>query len=42
MQNLYEISNKLINKVKTGFKRSLYAEIDWRQRLIEITGALFT
>lgn len=39
MQNLYEISNKLINKVKTGFKRSLYAEIDWRQRLIEITGA---
>ncbi len=39
MQNLYEISNKLINKVKTGFKRSLYAEIDWQQRLIEITGA---
>jgi len=39
MQNLYEISNKLINKVKTGFKRSLYAEIDWQQRLIEITGS---
>ena len=39
MQNLYEISNKLINKAKTGFKRSLYTEIDWQQRLIEITGA---
>ncbi|HED37490.1 MAG TPA: AAA family ATPase [Ignavibacteria bacterium] len=39
MQNLYEISNKLINRVKTGFKRSLYSEIDWQQRLIEITGA---
>jgi len=39
MQNLYEISNKLISKVKPGFKRSLFAEIDWQQRLIEITGA---
>jgi len=39
MQNLYEISNKLINYVKPGFKRSLYAEIDWQQRLIEITGS---
>lgn len=39
MQNLYEISNKLINNVKSGFKRSLYAEINWQQRLIEITGA---
>ena len=39
MQNLYEISNKLIDKVKTGFQRSLFTKIDWQQRLIEITGA---
>lgn len=39
MQTLYEISNKLISKVRAGFKRSLYTEVDWRQRLIEITGS---
>lgn len=39
MQKLYEISNKLISKVKTDFKRSLYTKIDWQQRLIEITGS---
>ncbi len=39
MHKLYEISNKLISKVKTDFKRSLYTKIDWQQRLIEITGS---
>jgi len=39
MQQLYEISNQLINNVNTGFKRSLFSKIDWQQRLIEITGA---
>ena len=34
-----EISNRLINKVKNLFIRSLASEVDWSQRLIEIRGS---
>ena len=39
MQQLYEISNKLLNKVNLNFKRNLFTNIDWKQLLIEIRGA---
>ena len=39
MQELYSISNKLINNVKTNYKRSLFENIDWNQQLIEIHGS---
>jgi uncharacterized protein len=39
MQELYSISNKLIGSVNTVFKRSLYNQIDWNQKLIEIRGS---
>ena len=39
MQQLYEISNRLINLVNTNFKRSLYNQINWNDTLIEIRGA---
>lgn len=39
MQYLHEISTKLLKVVKNDFQRSLYAKINWNQRLIEIKGA---
>jgi len=39
MQTLYEISGKLIGSVSANFVRGLYTQIDWQQRLSEITGA---
>ncbi|MDD2387251.1 MAG: AAA family ATPase [Bacteroidales bacterium] len=39
MEDLYAVSNKLINIVKTDFYRSLFEDIDWNQRLIEIRGS---
>jgi predicted AAA+ superfamily ATPase len=39
MEQLYEISNRLIQKVSTSFKRGLYTEINWNNRLIEIKGS---
>ncbi len=39
MQELHEISNRLINSVKTFFFRSLYKSVNWESRLIEIQGA---
>ena len=39
MQELYAISTKLINNVKTDFIRSLFEHIDWNQQLIEIRGS---
>lgn len=39
MQELYYISNKLINNVKGDYKRSLFFEINWKQQLIEIRGS---
>lgn len=39
MQELYEISNKLISAVSTDFVRSLAESINWNQRLIEIKGS---
>jgi len=39
MQNLFEYSKRLINKVDTSFKRYLYDEINWQNRLIGIIGA---
>jgi len=39
MERLFETSAKLINLVKTDFKRSLYYNIDWEQKLIEIIGS---
>ncbi|RLD50082.1 MAG: AAA family ATPase [Bacteroidetes bacterium] len=39
MQELHEISNRLINSVKTIFFRSLYKSVNWENRLIEIQGA---
>lgn len=39
MQELYEISNKLISRVSTDFVRSLAEKINWNQQLIEIIGS---
>jgi len=39
MEQLFEISNRLIEYNKSDFLRSLYDNIDWNQRLIEIKGA---
>jgi predicted AAA+ superfamily ATPase len=39
MDQLFEISNRLIQKVSVAFKRGLYAEINWNNRLIEIKGS---
>lgn len=39
MEQLNEISNRLINTCTTDFKRNTYHQINWSQRLIEIKGA---
>ena len=39
MDQLFEISNRLIQKVSFDFKRGLYSEINWNNRLIEIKGS---
>jgi predicted AAA+ superfamily ATPase len=39
MEELFNISNRLINRVSFNFQRSLIHEIDWSQRLIEIRGS---
>jgi predicted AAA+ superfamily ATPase len=39
MDQLFEISNRLIQKVSIDFKRGLYSEINWNNRLIEIKGS---
>ena len=39
MDQLFEISNRLIQKVSIDFKRGLYSEINWDMRLIEIKGS---
>ncbi len=39
IHELFEIQNRLIYSVPRKFKRSLYEQIDWTERLIEITGA---
>jgi predicted AAA+ superfamily ATPase len=39
MQQVYEISNRLINSINADFKRNLYDQIDWTQRLVEIKGS---
>ncbi len=39
MEELFKISNGLINKTQAGFKRNLFNKIDWNQPLIEIRGS---
>jgi predicted AAA+ superfamily ATPase len=39
MDQLFEISNRLIQKVSFDFKRGLYSEINWNNHLIEIKGS---
>lgn len=39
MEQLFEISNRLIERTISNFHRSLYNQIDWEQHLIEIKGA---
>lgn len=39
MDAIVEISNRLMDGVDLGFKRSLIERIDWSQRLIEIRGS---
>ncbi|HAN78813.1 MAG TPA: AAA family ATPase, partial [Bacteroidales bacterium] len=39
MEQLFEISNRLIESANVSFYRSLYKNIDWNDRLIEIRGA---
>lgn len=39
MDQLFEISNRLIQKVSVDFRRGLYTEINWNNRLIEIKGS---
>ncbi len=39
MDQLFEISNRLIQNVSVEFKRGLYTEINWNNRLIEIKGS---
>ncbi len=39
MQQINEISTRLIKSVKPDFKRALYSKINWEERLVEIRGA---
>jgi predicted AAA+ superfamily ATPase len=39
MEQLYEISERLINRTEIDFNRSLYHSITWKDKLIEIRGA---
>ena len=39
MQELFNISSRLINKTSNEFVRGLYSKIDWTQPLIEIRGS---
>ncbi|MCF8327100.1 MAG: ATP-binding protein, partial [Bacteroidales bacterium] len=39
MEHLYDIYKTLIKKVNTSFTRYLMDEINWKSRLIAITGA---
>lgn len=39
MEELFTISNQLINRVSFAFERSILYTIDWSQRLIEIRGS---
>jgi len=39
MEQLFEISHRLIQNVSVEFKRGLYFEINWNSRLIEIKGS---
>jgi predicted AAA+ superfamily ATPase len=39
MDKLFQYSISRINQVSTGFKRYLWGEVDWNNRLISITGA---
>lgn len=39
MDQLFEISHRLIQNVSVEFKRGLYSEINWNDRLIEIKGS---
>ncbi|MCF6365641.1 MAG: AAA family ATPase [Bacteroidales bacterium] len=39
MEQLHEISNRLLKSVKLNFKRSLFTQINWNEKLIEIKGA---
>ena len=39
MELLYEIHNRLIKHISTDFVRSLFTEINWDAKLIEITGS---
>jgi predicted AAA+ superfamily ATPase len=39
MEELVNISNRLINRVSFNFQRSLLNSVDWSQRLIEIRGS---
>jgi hypothetical protein len=39
MEELFTISNQLINRVSFAFERSILHTIDWSQRLIEIRGS---
>ncbi len=39
MEQLLEISERLLKSVNKGFYRSLYSKINWNNRLIEIKGA---
>ena len=39
MQRLFERQKRQVRNVLTDFKRSLYADIDWSDRLIEIKGS---
>ena len=38
MEKLFEHSNKLIKETETGFQRYIYKEINWKNRMIGITG----
>jgi len=38
MNKLFEYSNKLIKEANTGFFRYMYNEINWRNRMIGLTG----
>jgi uncharacterized protein len=39
MEQLYEISNRLIKNVSSTFKRSMFGEVNWDHQLIEIKGS---
>ena len=38
MEDLFQVSNQLIERTELRFKRYLYAQINWQNRLIGITG----